>query len=65
MMLTNTCIKYLCTHAAISELINEIDKPMFSLLYAGYLSERLQNTALFFINTAFFLLLRLLHKVDF
>ena len=52
--ITRTCIKYLCTHAAISELINAIDKPMFGLLYAGYLSERLQNTALFFINTAFF-----------
>ena len=34
--------------------INEIDKLMFGLLYAGYLSERLQNTAFFFIDTAFF-----------
>ena len=38
---------------------------MFGLLYAGYLSERLQNIAFFFIDAAFFLLLRLLHKVDF
>ena len=64
-MLTNTYIKYLCIHAAISELINEIDKPMFGLLYAGYLSERLQNTALFLLIPRSFLLLRLLHKVDF
>ena len=33
---------------------NEIDKLMFGLLYAGYLSERLQNTSFFFIDTAFF-----------
>ena len=31
---------------------------MFGLLYAGYLSERLQNTAFFIIT------IRLVHKVD-
>ena len=50
----------------IKSVHNEIDKLMFGLLYAGYLRERLQNTAFFFIDTAHsFLLLRLLHKVDF
>ena len=38
----------------IKSVHNEIDKLMFGLLYAGYLSERLQNTAFFFIDTAFF-----------
>ena len=38
----------------IRSVHNEIDILMFGLLYAGYLSERLQNTAFFFIDTAFF-----------
>ena len=38
----------------IKSVHNEIDKLMFGLLYAGYLSKHLQNTAFFFIDTAFF-----------
>ena len=48
-VLINPCI----SRDIIKSVHNEIDKLMFGLLYAGYLSERLQNTAFFFIDTAF------------
>ena len=49
-VLINPCI----SRDMIKSVHNEIGKLMFGLLYAGYLSERLQNTAFFFIDTAFF-----------
>ena len=49
-VLINPCI----SRDMIKSVHNEIDKLMFGLLYAGYLSERLLNTAFFFIDTAFF-----------
>ena len=49
-VLINPCI----SHDMIKSVHNEIDKLMFGLLYTGYLSERLQNTVFFFIDTAFF-----------
>ena len=49
-VLINPCISL----DTIKFVHNEIDKLMFGLLYAGYLSERLQNTAFVFIDTTFF-----------
>ena len=49
-VLINPCI----SRDMIKSVNNEIDKLMFGLLYTGYLSERLQNTVFFFIDTAFF-----------
>ena len=46
----NPCI----SRDMIKSVHNEIDKLMFGLLYTGYLSERLQNTVFFFIDTALF-----------
>ena len=60
-VLINPCI----SRDMIKSVHNEIDKLMFSLLCAGYLSERLQNTAFFLLIPRSFLLLRLLHKIDF
>ena len=49
-VLINPCI----SRDMIKSVHNEIDKLVFGLLYTGYLSERLQNTVFFFIDTAFF-----------